>query len=239
MQSIFTLTGSLIFISMIICLIFVKEEFKPSNSKATSFKETWNGLSNPFLVFSIFITTFIIQVALYSIEPIITIYVLQLMKDTTRAILISGIVFSASGVSSVLVSKKLGNLSNKVGAHKVILLCLIGAAVIFIPQAFVTSPWQLMGLRFLLGFAVAGLTPATSILLKKNVSNEATGTIFGFNTSANFIGISAGSFLGGQVSAMFGIKYIFFITSILLIINSIWMYKFTGLFSKNIKLQEQ
>ena len=92
---------------------------------------------------------------------------------------------------------------------------------------------------FLLGFAVVGLTPATNILLKKNVSNEATGTIFGFNTSANFIGISAGSFLGGQVSAMFGIKYIFFITSILLIINSIWMYKFTGLFSKNIKLQEQ
>jgi predicted MFS family arabinose efflux permease len=42
--------------------------------------------------------------------------------------------------------------------------------------------------------------------------------------SAQYLGVFGGSILGGQVAAFWGIRYVFFITSILLLINAIWVY---------------
>ena len=118
----------------------------------------------------------------------------------------------------------MGKLSDKIGAHKVILIALIVAGLIFIPQAFVNSPWQLMGLRFLLGLSAAGLNPSVNILIKKITPASLTGRIFGLNMSAGYLGVFGGSVLGGQVAAYFGIRYVFFITSTLLLINAILVY---------------
>ena len=46
---------------------------------------------------TLFVSTFILQIALLSIEPIITVYVTQLSNDTAHIALISGLVFAASG----------------------------------------------------------------------------------------------------------------------------------------------
>jgi len=73
-------------------------------------------------------------------------------------------IFSASGLAIIIAAPSLGKLSDKIGAHKVILAALIVSGILFIPQAFVRDPWQLMGLRFLLGFATAGLVPSINAL---------------------------------------------------------------------------
>ena len=104
------------------------------------------------------------------------------------------------------------------------LVALIVAGLIFIPQAFVKNPWQLMGLRFLLGLATAGLIPSVNILLKKITPDALTGRVFGFTMSAGYLGIFGGSVLGGQVAAHLGIRYVFFITSALLLLNAVWVY---------------
>jgi MFS transporter, DHA1 family, multidrug resistance protein len=83
---------------------------------------------------------------------------------------------------------------------------------------------QLMVLRFLLGLATAGLTPSVNVLIKKITPPALTGRIFGFTVSAGYIGVFGGSVLGGQVAAYFGIRYVFFITSVLLLINAVWVY---------------
>ena len=104
------------------------------------------------------------------------------------------------------------------------LVALIVAGFIFIPQAFVKNPWQLVGLRFLLGLAMAGLNPSVNTLLKKITLPSLTGRIFGFSMSAGYIGVFGGAVLGGQVAAWLGIRYVFFITSALLLLNAIWVY---------------
>jgi MFS transporter, DHA1 family, multidrug resistance protein len=95
---------------------------------------------------------------------------------------------------------------------------------IFIPQAFVKNPWQLMSLRFLLGLTTAGLIPSVNILIKKITPDAITGRVFGFNMSAGYLGVFGGAFLGGQVAGLLGIRYVFFITSALLLINAVWVY---------------
>ena len=132
--------------------------------------------------------------------------------------------FSASGLANIIAAPRLGKLSDKIGAHKVILVALAAAGLIFIPQAFVKNPWQLMGLRFLLGLASAGLIPSVNILVKKITPSSLTGRVFGINMSAGYLGVFGGSVLGGQVSAYLGIRYVFFITSALLLINAVCVY---------------
>jgi predicted MFS family arabinose efflux permease len=51
-----------------------------------------------------------------------------------------------------------------------------------------------------------------------------TGRVFGFNMSAGYLGVFGGAVLGGQVAAYLGIRYVFFITSGLLLANAVWVY---------------
>jgi len=225
LKSVFFITGGLLVIAFITTLIFVKENFVRRDKKVLNMKEVWQSIPDPSLIITLFVTAFILQLGLYSIEPIITVYVTQLSPNATHIALIAGMVFSISGLANIIAAPRLGKLSDKIGPQKVMLVALVGAGIIFIPQAFVKNPWELMGLRFLLGLATAGLAPSITTLLKKVTPYAITGRIFGIGMSAQYLGIFAGSILGGQVAAHFGIKYIFFITSSLLLINALLVYK--------------
>lgn len=222
-QNVFFITGALLFIAFITTVIFVKESFKREDKEIPNMKEVWSSLPDKNLTIIMFLTSFILTIALYSVEPIITVYISELSNNINVA-LIAGIVFSASGLANIIAAPKLGKISDKIGAHKVMLYSLIVAGIIFIPQAFVKNPWQLMILRFLLGLALAGLNPSVNILIKKITPSSLTGRVFGFSVSARYLGVFGGSILGGQVAAYLGIRYIFFITSALLLLNAVLVY---------------
>lgn len=224
LQSVFFITSALMFIAFLTTALFVKESFKREDKKVSTFKEVWRDVPEKNLTITMFVTFFVLSVALYTVEPIVTIYVDQLSKNSTHVALLAGITFSASGLANILAAPRLGKLSDKVGAHKVILIALVVAGIIFIPQAFVKNPWELMFLRFVLGLAAGGLSPSVNILVKKITPDSITGRIFGFSMAAGYLGIFGGSVLGGQVAAYLGIRYVFFITSALLLINAAWVY---------------
>lgn len=224
LRNVFFIIGSLMIISFFTAVIFVKESFNKEEKKVLSAKEVWKLIPDAKLIITLFVTSFILTLALFSIEPIITVYVSELSKDSSHIALIAGMVFSASGLASIIAAPRLGKLSDKIGPQKVMLVALLVAGIIFIPQAFVRNPWQLMGLRFILGLATAGLTPSINTLIKKLTPDALTGRMFGFSMSAQYLGVFSGSIFGGQVSACIGIRYVFFITSSLLLLNALWVY---------------
>lgn len=223
-RSVFLTTGALLLIAFVASLLFVQENFSAADRKVLRIREIWGLIPNPQVMIAMFITTFILQFALLSIEPIITVYIGQLSSNMSHVVLVSGMVFAASGLANMLAAPHLGKLSDRIGPQKVMLVALIAAGLLFIPQAFVTNSWQLMGLRFLLGIAAGGLLPAINTLVKRNTPDHIAGRAFGFNQSAQFLGSFGGSVLGGQVAAMFGIHYVFFVTSALLLLNAAWVY---------------
>ncbi|MDP4083707.1 MAG: multidrug efflux MFS transporter [Bacillota bacterium] len=224
LQNVFFVTGALLFIAFIITALFVKESFTRQDKRTLRAKEVWNSVPEKSLTVIMFVTFFVITLALFTVEPIITIYVTQLSQHTNHVALFAGMVFSASGLASIISAPRLGKLSDKIGAHKVILAALVVAGIVFVPQAFVKNPWQLMGLRFVLGLATAGLMPSVNIMLKTITPASLAGRVFGFSMSAGYLGVFGGSILGGQVAAYLGINYVFFITSALLLINAMWVY---------------
>lgn len=236
LQNVFFITGALLMISFIATALFVKECFTRQDKKVLPIKEIWSQVPEKSLTIVLFVTFFVLSLALYTIEPIITVYITQLTQNSNHVALLAGMAFSASGLASIIAAPKLGKLSDKLGAQKVILVALIVAGLMFIPQAFVKNPWQLMMLRFLLGLASAGLIPSVYTLLKKITPDFLTGRVFGFTMSAGYLGVFGGSTLGGQVAAYYGIRSVFFITSALLLINAVWVY---FKFYKKISLKEK
>lgn len=232
----FIIIAVLMLIVFLTTLSFVKEDFKPAYEEVPNIKEVWKSIPKTGFLSVLFLTGFLIQLALYSIEPIITLYIKQISTNTAHIALIAGIAFSASGLASMISAPTLGKISDRVGSEKIMLICLIFASIVFIPQAYVRTPYQLMFLRFLLGLATAGLTPSISSLTKKNTPDQYVGRIFGITTSFQYMGVFCGSMLGGFIAGQLGIRYIFFITSILLLINAVIVY---NLIYKNIKVSPQ
>lgn len=224
LQPVFFITGGLMLLAFLTTLLLVKENFVREEKNQLSLRKVWEGIPEKKLTIVLSVTFFMITFALYSIEPIVTVYVGGLSGGSSHVALIAGLVFSASGLANVLAAPQLGRLSDRIGVHKVILFALVAAGVIYIPQAFVTNPWQLMGLRFLLGLTMGGLNPSVNTLIKKITPGNLTGRIFGITISAGYLGVFLGSVMGGEISAAFGIRHVFYITSALLLLNGVWVY---------------
>lgn len=224
LRHIFFVTGFFMFLCFVTTSLLVHENFIPTSYAQLTNREVWKMISNPKMLIAMFITTFMVQFANFSIEPIITVYVKQLLPDLSHIALISGIVVSASGISTVLAAPQIGRISDRIGPRRVLLACLIFAGLAVIPQAFVKNPWQLTGLRFIMGFAIAGLLPSINSLIKRHVPNAVSGRVYGFNQSSQYLGTIVGPIMGGQMAAYFGIKYVFFTTSVLMFLNAIWVY---------------
>ncbi|GAY77391.1 multidrug-efflux transporter, major facilitator superfamily [Sporolactobacillus inulinus] len=186
-------------------------------------KQVWEMTPHVGLFFAMFLTTFMVQLANMSIQPIITVYVKILSPGIEHLELMSGVVVAAAGLASVIAAPFLGKLSDRIGPRRILVYALVLTGIIFIPQAFVTNAWQLTVLRFLLGLTTAGLLPSINTLVKKMAPPSITGQLFGYNQSAQFLGTLGGSLLGGHMAAAFGIKYVFFSTSFLLLVNAVWV----------------
>ena len=225
MRSVFLFIGVLSLIAFFLTLLFVREKFTRSEEKSPSFLEVWRLLPDHRLIVAMFVTTFVMSAALMSVQPIITVYITQLVQGSAYIALISGAVFASSGLASILAASWLGSLSDRIGPPKVMFVALIASGLLFLPQAFVQTAWQLGVLRFMIGLATAGLLPAINSLIKRNTPDTLTGRTFGYNQSAQFLGAFGGSVFGGTLAALFGVQSVFLFTGVLLLANAAWVYR--------------
>lgn len=224
-RHVFFITGALLFVTTFLVIFFVKENFIPDVKAASiSTKEFFKMVQKTHVIIPIFVVSLVIQMAYLSIEPIVTIYVRVLNPHSPNIATLSGATFAAIGVGNIISSPRLGKLADKIGAQKVLIWSLVLAALLYIPQAFVHSAYQLMGLRLILGLAVGGLQPSVQSLIRRYAPTSVQGRAFGFNSSFMFMGNLVGPIMGGFVSSYWGISSVFFITSALLLVNGLWVY---------------
>lgn len=219
----FFITGGLLLIAFFLSLFFVHEDdFKPiTEKKLESTKGVISALRSPMLIFGLLLTTLIIQAANNSINPIVSLYVKQLMHNQGNVVFVSGVVAAMPGIATFLAASRFGALGDRIGTHKIIIGGFIGAAILFFLTAFVQNTWQLGILRFLVGFTDACLFPQVQTLLTKNSPVQVTGRIFSWNQSAMYIGNIVGPLLGSTVAGLSSYSMVFIVTAIIVIINLI------------------
>lgn len=217
----FMITGGLLLLCSILVLFFVHEDdFKPVTAKKLDKASgVIKSLRSPHLIFGLLLTTLIIQAANNSINPIVSLYVRQLLNGHGNVVFISGVIAALPGIATFLVVSRFGALGDKIGTHKIIVAGFIAASIFFFLTAFVRNTVELGILRFLVGFSDACLFPQVQTMLTKNSPAAVTGRIFSWNQSAMYIGNIVGPLLGSFVSGMFNYSMVFIVTTVIVLIN--------------------
>jgi DHA1 family multidrug resistance protein-like MFS transporter len=224
-RMIFVVTGSLILLATLVIAFTVKENFTPPPARErSSLREDFRMIFSSRQLPVLFFVTVMIQFALFSIVPVLPIYILELLGSEENVAFWAGIVAAAMGAANVLASPQLGRLGDRYGSQKVLLICLLMAGVLFIPQAMVTTVWQLVVLRFLLGLCLGGLLPAVNALLRRVTPVHMISRVYGYNNSFVSIGSMLGPMTGGLLAGWIGMSGVFLMTSLLLFVNAGWVY---------------
>lgn len=219
----FFITGGLMFLVFITTWTNTKEHFTPIDKEAMKpMKDLLHKIPNVKIIFAMFITTMIVQASVMSIDPIVSLYVKEMMHGTGDIAFVAGVVAATPGLGNLLSASKVGHIMDEIGPERVLMIGLIIATLLFIPMTFTTSPWMLAFWRFLLGMTNAGLMPAAQTILTLDVPDEAFGRIFSYNQSFQAAGSVFGALLGSVISGVSTYSMVFALTGATLFIN-IWI----------------
>lgn len=220
----FLAAGGVIFLTFLATTFLIREEKSPARKQAAKASGGWSSIPDKRPVVAMLATGLLLMLANMSIEPIITVYVAQLVVDLGHVTMVAGIVMSAAALGSILSASYLGKLADRIGHWPVIAGALAAAALLLIPQAFVTASWQLIVLRFLMGVALGGLLPCISAVIRHSVPDSAAGSILGLSVSSQYVGQVAGPVLGGFVGGHIGMRAVFLGTCVLLLAGAAYSW---------------
>lgn len=221
LRPVFFITAMLLMVSFLVTFFLIKEGVRPTlkKSERLSGRAVFASLPYPALVISLFFTTLVIQLCNGSISPILALFIKSMAPDSNNIAFLSGFIASVPGISALISAPRLGKLGDRIGTERILMATLICAVVLFFAMSWVTTPFQLGVLRFLLGFADGAMLPAVQTLLVKYSSEQITGRIFGYNQSFMYLGNVAGPLMGATVSAMAGFRWVFIATAVIVLIN--------------------
>ncbi len=216
----FKLTSITLFMSAIVVAIGIKElQVKVTNAEEkTSYtpKEVIMHIVKSPMFLTVMLISMVVQIAHFSIQPILSLYVVELNGPANIAFM-SGIAFSVAGLGNLLFARRLGSLGDRIGYVKILIFLLFMAGIFYFPGAFVTNIWQLIILRFLVGTAIGGIIPLRVAYIREAAPLSMQGEVLGYNTSLRFLGNVAGPALGGLIASSYGFPAVFIITSTLLL----------------------
>lgn len=203
--------------------IVVKEihgtKLKQRDKSYTGF-EVFKYIFTTPLLLTVMISSTIIQIANFALQPLLALYVQQLQVSGHIALL-SGLAFSITGLGNLMFTREWGKLGDRVGYEKVIIFLCFMCALIYLPQAWVSGIWLFIILRFLTGLFQGGIIPCRTAFFRQVAPHSIQGEILGYNMSFRFIGNFTGPMIGGFLAGIFGIPFVFYFTAALFMISGL------------------
>ena len=212
-RNVFLLIGVFLFLAALLTIFFIKEDFQPiAKEKAIPTKELFASIKHSHLLISLFLTTFVIQFSAQSIGPILALYVRDLGQNE-NLLLVSGLIVSSMGFSSMMSAGVMGKLGDKLGNHRLLILAQMYSVIIYLLCASATSPLELGLYRFLFGLGTGALIPGINALLSKMTPKLGISRIFAFNQVFFYLGGVIGPMAGSAVAGYLGYHAVFYATA--------------------------
>ncbi|WP_340387208.1 MFS transporter [Paenibacillus sp. FSL E2-0151] len=172
--------------------------------------------STPGLI-RIYSLILLVSTSVLIIEPVLTLYVVQISGDVGSATLSAGIVFSAIGVATVIMGPRWGKIGGRIGYEKTLFIGLIGGGIGSLLQMTATNLIYFGSLRFVYGLFFAAVYPALNALIIKYADHDFRGRAVSLSQTASQFGIVLGPLIGGFLGGWIGIPFIFLFTGIVLL----------------------
>jgi DHA1 family multidrug resistance protein-like MFS transporter len=221
----FFCTSAILFAATAAVWLIVQEQFtRPQKSGRGSTLRSLIALARSPTLLALFFVLLLAQFGIRTVQPIITLYVQEMVGDLPNVATLAGIAFSVCGLASMIAAPFLGTRSDRLGYRRVLLICLAGAALTTAPQAFADNYYAFVALRFAVGLFIGGLLPVANAMVARMVDRSERGAVFGMTASAMFLGNSLGPLVGGGIAAGFGLRWVFLMTALVMALNLVWVY---------------
>ena len=222
----FMFTSGVCALCGLLALVLVQERFTPPKIGAgkPSLLQSLTIVSRSPGLLPLFVVLLLAQFGVQAVQPVVTLYVEQLLGPVPALATLGGLAFSVTGVADLIASPFLGRRSDVLGYRRVLLIALAGAALASVPQAFVPNYGSFVAARFALGLFVGGILPTANALVGRLAPAGDRGTVYGVTASAMFLGQSLGPLSGGAIAATLGLRFVFLVTAILLTANLVWVW---------------
>ncbi|WP_128103163.1 MFS transporter [Paenibacillus sp. DCT19] len=202
----------------------VKESREPRNiARSSILDDVKQAASTPGLM-RIYGLILLVSTSVLIIEPVLTLYVVQIGGDVSRATLSAGIVFSAIGIATVIMGPRWGRIGGRIGYEKTLFIGLLGGGIGSLLQLTATNLIYFGSLRFVYGLFFAAVYPALNSLIIQYAAKEFRGRAVSLSQSASQFGIVLGPLLGGFLGGWTGIPFIFLLTGIVLL-TAAWVVR--------------
>lgn len=216
----FNITGIIMFLVFVLTYFCVKEDFVKATNNKVKAKVTFRQVISFRLILVLFSTTMFVQVVNMSINPILSLFVKELLTSSNQSVtFMAGIVASMPGLSTIIAAPLFGRLGDRIGTQKLLVFGFIFAMLVFFATSFVTNVYQLIGMRILTGISDAAMLPSVQTLLTKNTTTENTSIVFSYNQSFQSLGSVFGPMLGSLVAGIFDYRGVFVVSSLIMVFN--------------------
>lgn len=222
----FLVTAVMLLIAGVLVHVGVKENFKPKPRPKTTqdqrFLGNWRRIFRQPGVAQTYTIRFMAGLTRSMLVPIMPLYVLLLLSESTFTLapqLFAGVAVSIVGVSTItglvvgvrsgtstFSALYFGRLGDRIGHRRVVIGCALAASFIYLPQAFVSQPWQLIALTALSGVAIGGLVSAPSALLARYTQPGEEGAVYGLDNSVLAASRAVAPLVGAGIAAFFGLR---------------------------------
>jgi MFS family permease len=153
--------------------------------------------------------------------PFLPIFLKELgVSQTADLATITGYAAGASGFAMAIMSPIWGTIADRYGRKSMLVRAMIGGAITVGLVGFVVAPWQLIALRFLQG-ATSGTVAAATAIVASGSPRARVGWALGLLSSSIAIGGAVGPVVGGVLAALIGVRPIFWVSGILLLVATI------------------
>ena len=168
---------------------------------------------------------FMVQTCVMTIQPLITMYVGQLMGAMgDDAVKMSGVIFSLAGFGGILAAPFWGKRGQSYGYVRIFALVTFTAGFINLFQVFIQDVWQFAAIQFVYGLFLAGAVPNINANLTVVTDKNTRGKAFGLSTSANQFGGVVGPLLGGVLGACMSTRHVLVATGCILMCMGLYSY---------------
>ncbi|PAE39118.1 MFS transporter [Bacillus sp. 7884-1] len=155
----------------------------------------------------LWIGVFFTSASFSMVIPFLPIFLLQIGVHEHTEVW-SGLLFSAAFFAGAIASPFWGRVADKYGRKPLLIRAGLALFVVYTLTAFVTNPYQLLGLRIMQGL-LSGFIPGAIALIGTNTPSNKVGYALSMISSASASGGIVGPLLGGGIASLVGNRVAF------------------------------
>ncbi|VEB98807.1 Tetracycline resistance protein, class C [Cedecea lapagei] len=164
----------------------------------------------------VWVGCFLTGAAFSLVMPFLPLYVEQLgVTGHSQLNMWSGLVFSITFLFSAVASPFWGGLADCKGRKLMLLRSALGMSIVMLLMGLAQNIWQFLALRALLGL-LGGFVPNANALIATQIPRHKSGWALGTLSTGAVSGALLGPLMGGLMADSYGLRSVFFITSLVL-----------------------